>query len=115
MFSGWVLCIKPHRRMNFIRDKYAKKWLILPPIDQPFSPSGIRVRYAVAARPCVPFTEHGIKSKSGWGFGEGQRPSPSPSPFHVDSMIVRKVYQLPPAHNGEWPRQTRPHLAIRSG
>src|SRR5262249_25493341 len=28
MFSGYVLCIRPHRLMNFMRDRYAKKWLI---------------------------------------------------------------------------------------
>src|SRR5947207_9031255 len=28
MFSGYVLCMRPQRRMNFIRDRYAKKWLV---------------------------------------------------------------------------------------
>src|SRR5262249_36777255 len=31
MFSGCVLYIKPQRRMNFIRERYAKKWLMIPP------------------------------------------------------------------------------------
>src|SRR5207244_2545115 len=30
MFSGYVLCMSPQRRMNFIRDRYAKKWLVMP-------------------------------------------------------------------------------------
>src|SRR5436309_47513 len=28
MFSGYVLCMSPQRRMNFMRDRYAKKWLV---------------------------------------------------------------------------------------
>src|SRR5207249_11952822 len=28
MFSGYVLCMRPQRRMNFIRERYAKKWLV---------------------------------------------------------------------------------------
>src|SRR3989475_734322 len=30
MFSGYVLCMSPQRRMNFIWDRYAKKWLVMP-------------------------------------------------------------------------------------
>ena len=29
MFSGYVLCIKPQRRMKRIRERYAKKWLMV--------------------------------------------------------------------------------------
>src|SRR5438876_11506753 len=28
MFSGYVLCMRPQRRMNLIRERYAKKWLV---------------------------------------------------------------------------------------
>src|SRR5262245_64948333 len=35
MFSGYVLCMSPQRRMNFIRDRYAKKWLVaMPPLGR---------------------------------------------------------------------------------
>src|SRR5882724_10162984 len=43
MFSGYVLCMRPQRRMNFMRERYAKKWLVVMVRPAPRSDSELRV------------------------------------------------------------------------
>src|SRR3989442_12857622 len=44
MFSGYVLCMSPQRRMNFMRDRYAKKRLVVTDVPRRRSDPELRVQ-----------------------------------------------------------------------